>query len=200
MANVIQFFGSIDYRLFKAVNNLAGHLPLVDGFMRLVVNDYFVPTSLALVLVAMWFWGQSDEERVRYQRIVILAAFSLIIANILLKVCNLLYFRPRPFDAHQVNLLFYKPWDSSLPSNPATVGFSIAVAVLLQEVAWGIPLLILATLFGFARIFCGVHYPSDVLAGALLGSLVAFFLVRYSSLLDGFIMLILRLARKINLA
>ncbi|HDN79484.1 MAG: hypothetical protein DRI61_06015 [Chloroflexi bacterium] len=190
----------MDYALFRAINNLAGRWPLLDAFMRLMVNDYFVPTSMALILVVMWFWGRSESERAHYQRIAILAALSLITANIILKGCNLIYFRPRPFDAHEVHLLFYKPWDSSFPSNPATVGFSISVAVILQDVAWGIPLLVLAVLFGFARIFCGVHYPLDVLAGALLGSLVAFGFVKFSRRLEGLIQFIRRTLKKFYLA
>ena len=189
----------MDYALFKAINGLAGRWPLLDAFMRLVVNEYFVPTSMALILVMMWFWGRDEAQRARYQRIVILAAASLITANLILKACNLIYFRPRPFDSHQVNLLFYKPWDSSFPSNPATVGFSIAVAVLLQDVVWGIPLLILATLFGFARIFCGVHYPSDVLAGAVLGSSVAWGFVKSAPKLERAVGLIRSLAKKMYL-
>ena len=190
----------MDYALFQLINGLAGRWPLLDAFMRLMVNDYFVPTLMALVLVMMWFWGRDEAERARYQRIVILAAASLITANLILKACNLVYFRPRPFDSHQVNLLFYKPWDSSFPSNPATVGFSIAVAVLLQDVTWGMPLLVLAVLFGFARIYCGVHYPSDVLAGAVLGSAVAWGFVRLSPRLEKAIAWIRRVAKTLYLA
>jgi undecaprenyl-diphosphatase len=189
-----------DYALFRAINNLAGHWPWLDGLMRLLVNEYFVPTTMALALVIMWFWGRDEKERTHYHRTVILAALSLITANIVLKGINLLYFRPRPFDAHQVNLLFYKPWDSSFPSNPATTGFSIAVAVALQDPIWGIPFLILAVLFGFSRIFCGVHYPSDVLAGALLGTFTAWLYARYSYKLDEPIAFIRRWLKKLCLA
>jgi len=190
----------MDYALFRVINNLAGHWPWLDGLMRLLVNEYFVPTTMALMLVIMWFWGRDEEERAHYQRTVILTALSLITANIILKGINLLYFRPRPFDTHQVNLLFYKPWDSSFPSNPATTGFSIAVAVALQDPIWGIPFLILATLFGFSRIFCGVHYPSDVLAGALLGTFTAWLYSKYSYKLDKLIAFIRHWLKKLCLA
>lgn len=190
----------LDYFLFKAINDLAGRWPWFDGLMRLLVNEYFVPTTMALILVIMWFWGRDETEQARYHRIVILTALSLITANIILKGINLLYFRPRPFDTYQVKLLFYKPWDSSFPSNPATTGFSIAVAVALHDPFWGLPFLILAILFGFSRIFCGVHYPSDVLAGALLGTITAWFYWKYSHKLEGLIAFIRRLLKRFCLA
>ncbi len=190
----------MDYFLFRAINGLAGHWPWLDGLMRLLVNEYFIPTTMALLLVIMWFWGKDESERVRYQHTVILTALSLITANIILKGINLLYFRPRPFDTHEVNLLFYKPWDSSFPSNPATTGFSVAVAVALHDPIWGIPFLVLASLFSFSRIFCGVHYPSDVLAGALLGSVTAWLYWRYSSRLERFTSLIRGLLKRFCLA
>ncbi|MCS7286491.1 MAG: phosphatase PAP2 family protein [Anaerolineae bacterium] len=190
----------MDYLLFKAINDLAGRWPWLDGFMRLVVNEYFVPTSMALILAIMWFWGKNEGERARYHRIVILTVLSLITANLILKGINLLYFRPRPFDTHQVNLLFYKPWDSSFPSNPATTGFSIAVAVALNDPVWGIPFLILAVLLGFSRIFCGVHYPSDVLAGALLGAATAWFYWKFSYRFDRFVAFIRRFLKRFCLA
>ncbi len=190
----------MDYVLFKAINDLAGRWPLLDGLMRLLVNEYFVPTSMALLLVIMWFWGKDERGRAYYQRVVILTTFSLITANLILKGINLLYFRPRPFDTHQVNLLFYRPWDSSFPSNPATTGFSIAVSVALHSPIWGIPFLILATLFGFSRIFCGVHYPSDVLAGALLGTVTAWLYWKYSARLERVVAFIRGLLKKFCLA
>jgi len=121
-------------------------------------------------------------------------------ANIILKLCNLIYFRPRPFVDHEVNLLFYRPTDSSFPSNPATVGFSIATAVWLYNRWLGALFLALTTLFGLSRIYCGVHYPSDVIAGALLGGLSAYLVVRKAGFIDPIINLIIRTGRRLYLA
>jgi undecaprenyl-diphosphatase len=191
---------SLDLQLFRLINNLAGHSAFLDGLMRLLVNEYFLTTIMSLILVIFWFEGQDRDQRERNQSAILWALVALFVANIILKLCNLIYFRPRPFTDHEVNLLFYQPWDSSFPSNPATVGFSLAIAIWLYNRRLGSLLLVLATLFGFSRIYCGVHYPLDVIAGALLGGLSAYLVVRKGELLDPVIGLIIRTGRRLYLA
>lgn len=189
-----------DLRLFQLINNLAGHNAILDGLARLLVNDYFLTTLMSLILVAFWFEGRDQAQRERNQQAVLRATIALFVANVVLKLCNLVYFRPRPFVGHEVNLLFYRPTDSSFPSNPATVGFSLAVAIWLYNRRLGALLLMLATLFGLSRLYCGVHYPSDVIAGALLGSLSAYLVVKKARFLDSVIDLIIRIGRRLYLA
>jgi undecaprenyl-diphosphatase len=191
---------SFDLQLFRLINKLAGQNALLDGLMRLLVNEYFLTTIMSLILVIFWFEGQDRDRRERDQRVILQAIIALAIANIVLKLCNLIYFRPRPFVDHQVNLLFYKPTDSSFPSNPATVAFSVATAVWLCNRRLGALLLVLGTLFGLSRIYCGVHYPSDVIVGALLGALSAYLVVRKGRFIDPVIGLIIRTGRRLYLA
>ena len=191
---------SFDLQLFRLINNLAGHNAFVDGLMRLLVNEYFLTTIMTLILVVFWFEGQDRDQRERDQRAILQAIITVFVANIVLKLCNLIYLRPRPFDSHEVNLLFYRPWDSSFPSNPATVGFSLATAIWLHNRRLGGLLLVLATLFGLSRIYCGVHYPLDVIAGALLGALSAYLVVRRGGFIDPVISLIVRTGRRLYLA
>jgi undecaprenyl-diphosphatase len=191
---------SLDLQLFQLINNLAGRNDILDGLARLLVNEYFLTTTMALILLIFWFEGQDRDRRERNQSAILRALVALFVANIILKLCNLIYFRPRPFDSHEVNLLFYQPWDSSFPSNPATVGFSVATAVWLYTRRLGALLLVLATLFGLSRIYCGVHYPSDVIAGALLGALSAYLVVRRGGFIDPVISLIIRTGRRLYLA
>ena len=189
-----------DFQLFRLINNLAGHNALLDGLVRLLVNEYSLTTTMSLILVAFWFEGTDQVRRGRNQKAVLRAIIAVFIANIVLKLCNLVYFRPRPFVDHEVNLLFYRPTDSSFPSNPAAVGFSLAVAIWLHNRRLGALLLVLATLFGLSRIYCGVHYPSDVIAGAVLGALSAYLVVRKGGLIDPVISLIIRTGRRLYLA
>jgi len=190
----------IDLWLFQAINNLAGRNAFLDGLARLLVNEYFLTTLMSLILVALWFEGRDQAQRERNQRAVLRAIIALFIANIVLKLCNLVYFRPRPFVGHEVNLLFYKPTDSSFPSNPATVGFSLATAIWLHNRRLGALFFALATLFSLSRIYCGVHYPSDVIAGALLGGVSAYVVVRKGGILDPVISLVIRVGRRLCLA
>ena len=62
-------------------------------------------------------------------------------------------------------------WDSSLPSGHATAAFAMAYIYGEQYHHLRIPLYLLAASVGISRIYTGMHYPSDVIAGAAVGTL-----------------------------
>lgn len=190
----------MDAWLFHLMNDLVGRMPLLDATARFLVNDYAVPTALSLCLVALWFSDQAKEKRENNQRAVFHALLGLLLANALVRLCNLVYFRPRPFASHAVNLLFYRPSDSSLPSNPAAVGFASATAIWLHNRRVGGSMYLLATLFALARVYCGVHYPLDVVAGGLVGALSALFIVRNGRFFEPLFGLLLKVGRRLCLA
>lgn len=190
----------MDQALFQLINGLAGRLPLLDGAMRLLVNDYFVPTTLFLLLIYLWFEGETTADRESNQRAVVRVIVAYLLANVIVKGCNLVYFRPRPFSTQEVHLLFYHPSDSSLPSNPAAVGFAFAAVVWQRNRNLGAVIGLLASLFALARVYCGVHYPLDVVSGALVGVLAAYVTTRAKRLLSPLSTLIIQLARRLNLA
>lgn len=165
MNSIIQ----IDQALLVALNGLAGCWPWLDALARLFLNDYFVPTLLAVALLALWFEDPGRIGPIRNRRAVLVAALSAALANSLLKLLNRLYYRPRPFADFEVTLLFYRPTDSSFPSNAATLGFAIAGGVWFYNRSWGWAMLAIAAIFGLSRIIGGVHFPLDVIAGAGLG-------------------------------
>jgi len=191
---------SLDYELFRLINGIAGSVPLLDALMRLVVNEYFVPTTISLLLFGLWLWGETPKERAFLQRAVLLSIGTLALSGILVKACNLIYWRPRPFANHEVNLLFYRPTDSSFPSNPTTVGFAFATAIWLHERRLGAALYGLAALFGFSRIYCGVHYPTDVLGGILFGTGSGLIVHRYRQFLEPLVNLIISIGRRFFVA
>jgi membrane-associated phospholipid phosphatase len=80
--------------------------------------------------------------------------------------------RTRPADAHRAIHPLYVVHSSSFPAGHAATAF--AGAVLLSCLAPRLaPLFLgLALAIGFSRVYVGVHYPSDVLAGAAIGALV----------------------------
>ena len=93
---------------------------------------------------------------------------DLLLCNILIKP---LVARPRPCWLDEtVVLLVASPKDYSFPSGHSLCAFIAAVILLRYDRRFGIPALILAILLAFSRLYLFLHFPSDVLAGILLGA------------------------------
>ena len=191
---------TIDENLYLWVNGLAGHFAPLDWLMKGIANDYFVIIASCMALLALWSLGKSKELRDRNQKGVICASISLGLAQAFVSICNAFCFRTRPFDVLPANLLFYRPTDSSLPSNSVSVVFGLAFAVYLSNKKAGRWLLALASLHAFSRVYVGIHYPFDVIAGAAGGIIIAFLVTKAVRLLDRQISWLLSIARKLYIA
>jgi undecaprenyl-diphosphatase len=187
---------SFDERLFTWINGLAGHIAIIDRLFKGVADDYFMIIAMCLVLVGMWFGTRKPEERERNQLAVLKSMASLGIASGFVSWANAIFVgeekfpgtliheifnRARPFATGglNVNLLFYRPTDPSFPSNLSAVVFGLALAVWLMNKKTGTWLLVMAFVACFARVYVGIHYPSDILGGfafAVAGVAVAYFL------------------------
>ena len=164
-----------DRWLFKLINGLAGHVPILDALMKAVANDYSIFVSMSLALLAFWFGFRDTSKRLKIQKGVLAAMASLGLTSGAVRLCYVFWHRPRPFDElNNVHLLFYRPTDPSFPAEPAAVLFSIAFSIYLVDKKIGRWFVAAAALQGFSRVFVGVHYPLDIVAGALLGIAIAF--------------------------
>ncbi|MDI6878736.1 MAG: phosphatase PAP2 family protein [Desulfitobacteriaceae bacterium] len=93
--------------------------------------------------------------------------------------------RPRPFlTLADARVLVEKSNQFSFPSGHTTTSFAPALAFYRKNRAVGRAALILAACIGFSRIYVGVHYPLDVLGGALLGAGVGLLVINYESAID----------------
>ncbi|MBD3858348.1 undecaprenyl-diphosphatase [Bacillus sp. 28A-2] len=153
--------------LFRWVNQLSidhGHLnPIFIG-----LAEY---TVLLAALMCLFIWFQN---RSRYNRaMVVSAGLTFILAEILGKIAGVFYVNQQPFaEMSRVNLLIQKEVNNSFPSDHTIFIFSICLIFWLfhkRHIYW----LIIACSVGFSRIWVGVHYPFDVLAGAVIACLTA---------------------------
>ena len=98
-------------------------------------------------------------------------ALDVFLCNVMLKP---LVGRMRPFTVNTgVELLINAPKDFSFPSGHTAASFAAAFALLFVKNKLWIPSMILASLIAFSRLYLYVHYPTDVLAGILLGLIVS---------------------------
>jgi len=101
---------------------------------------------------------------------------GLVVCNITLKP---LVARIRPYDLQMqefgiaIQLLGEKMHDFSFPSGHTIASFEAAVVLLKNSKKMGIPAMILAVLISFSRLYLYVHYPTDVIASIILGTLFA---------------------------
>lgn len=145
--------------------------------MRRPVLDAVVPLITALGdKGALWIAFAALLIAIpRTRRLGVAVGVSLLIELVL---CNLLLkplvARPRPFALNpSVELLVDPLRDFSFPSGHTGAAFACAGALAIERSRLWIPTAALACVMGFTRLYLYVHYPSDVLAGAILGMLSA---------------------------
>ncbi|MCL0081894.1 phosphatase PAP2 family protein [Dehalococcoidia bacterium] len=190
------------------ITELAGKAPLVDRVMSLLSSDFFVPVSMSLVLLFLWFGTGDATRREQNQWGAICASLSIGIANLAVWLLNHVFKFdpwPRPFGVHEsarqaVEIVFYMPHDPSFPANISAVTFAAATGMWFYNHKASIPIFILAILWSFARIYAGVHYPLDILGGAVIGVIIAYVSYRFMLLVRPVPIFLLGLARKLYLA
>ena len=186
-----------DRDLLLYINGLAGQIGPLDWVLKTVANDYLVPVVLSLFLLWLWFARPGKEGT---QLAVLAGVGALGLGNGLIKLVNLIYYRPRPFTELPVRLLLYRPHDSSFPSNGTAVAFILATAIFLGNRKAGVVALAIASLYGFSRVYVGIHYPLDVLGGAAIGILTSYGVYRLLPRLGPIPSRLLRLGQKLYLA
>lgn len=157
------------------ISSFVGRWEALDFFARLFVNDFFIPVTVSLLIILLWFMGR------RSQIGMLASATSGGLSSLAVKVINW-HFIPweRPFlesiVAKRAALhLFYLPHDPSFPSNGAACEFAISFGVFMVNKRLGTVLLILSSLWSLSRVYAGVHYFSDILGGIVIAGFITLF-------------------------
>ncbi|HET7092646.1 MAG TPA: phosphatase PAP2 family protein [Thermomicrobiales bacterium] len=157
----------MDAGIYLAVNGLAGRAGWLDRLLALGAT--LLPAAMLVIIAAAWFWPGGPVERGRRQRLAVYAGIAAVVALAIAEAIGHLWFRQRPFVTHHAHLLLAHAADASFPSSHAAACFALATPFALARRRLGWLLLACAILVAVARVATGLHYPSDVVGGALLG-------------------------------
>lgn len=148
-------------------------LNFIQEHFRSDFGDVFMPfiTSLGdvgfiwiLISVILLFFKKTRKLGFR---LLISICFAVIFYQCILKP---IIARPRPFVQNpEFQLLINAPKDFSFPSGHTACAFSFVIILFLAKNKWWILFFVLACLIGFSRMYLYVHFPTDVLCGAICG-------------------------------
>lgn len=165
------YINAFDEYIIRAVTSLRN--PLLTQIMTFITN------------LGYWgiFWiilgiGLSIIRKTRTIGILLLISVLLsgLINDLILKN---IFSRNRPFiDLSWLTPLINKPIDYSFPSGHSFCSFACAYVVFSYNKKIGIFAYILAFLIAFSRIYLGVHYPTDVIAGMLFGTVLGYLVTK----------------------
>lgn len=157
----------------RAINSLAGHDIWLDtvgifGAQGLII----VMGAIVLAYVCAAWRTTHFEGRVENAWHVL---WTFGIAMITTYSIKFLWFRPRPFVTldHITKLSSTLASEASWPSGHATAAFAIAFGLFMHNRRWGYPMIALAVIVSLSRIYVGVHYPFDVIAGCVIAFIAA---------------------------
>ncbi len=154
----------MDYFLFSQINQLALKYFWLD-LLAIFFASYF---EYVLIFFLLLFLIKSFKK---YWPMVIYGFVAGIFARFLIvELIRWFWPRPRPFVENNVNMLLnYNPSLASFPSGHAAFYFAIAAVVYFYNKKVGLLFILASFLISFARIFAGIHWPSDIIVGSLFG-------------------------------
>ncbi|HOX55573.1 MAG TPA: glycosyltransferase family 39 protein [Candidatus Paceibacterota bacterium] len=163
---MISWLETTDTALFRVMNQSLAN-PAFDGLMPLLAGHaFFIPLLLAAGLLLIWKGGR------RGRIFVLMLALALSLADGF--VCNVIrdaIGRPRPGLAlPETRALLRSSSRGSLPSAHAANWFAATAVVFVFYRRRWLPVAAVGALVAFSRVYNGVHYPGDVLVGAVLGA------------------------------
>ena len=170
----------MELELFYRINSFVGVSAAFDEFVTLLLRPHFRTVPFMLILWSLWFL-ESPEFAKRRERLIAILISALVIVLATRIMAEILPFRLRPM--HDPDVLANLPnWSdpaelegwSSMPSDHASLFFGLAMGFFLMNRVAGVIAFILAVfVVSLPRIYFALHWPTDILVGALVGITMA---------------------------
>ncbi|MEK7552002.1 MAG: phosphatase PAP2 family protein [Patescibacteria group bacterium] len=170
LINFTNYVRGIDQSIFRFFHNLAGNSKAGD-FIIVFFGEYLV---YLVVIVFGYFLYKNGKSVIKNVYPYVTAIIAAIIARFgVIVLFRYFYHRPRPFLALSLEHLLIN--DSySFPSGHTIFLFALGTATYFFNKKLAYFIFVSGLLVGLGRIAGGVHYPSDILGGILLGALIGF--------------------------
>lgn len=164
-------FSDLDISILRFIHH--NRIIALDGFFYYAsFATTFVSISILATVLFLSIKNKSIELRSKFFKL-----FSvLIISAIVSLTLKYSIVRSRPFENYPDIEKLSEAGNSSFPSGHTIEAFAIAfaVAVLFQKRKFIVPIYLWAFLIAYSRMALGVHYPFDVIAGILIGSVISY--------------------------
>ena len=181
-------FQELDIIIFRWLNAWVFWMPWADvGIVfRAVFLDWWVLAGLfafgvfTIPPLATVFPSFRQFRRKNWEMIVVVFAGALVARFGVVEIIRFFYDRPRPFEVFtDINqILFHEPGDS-FPSGHAAFFFAIAAGVSRYYPKTSVLFYAAALSISLNRVAAGIHWPSDILGGAVIGVAVGYLISRY---------------------
>lgn len=154
-----------DIEILRSINSNTATI----GYSKFISNTTFeVAIGVPVIMGAVALLEKDDD----LLKNAIYVGVSIGVGGVLTQALKYSINRPRPAVTYPDILAYESETDLSFPSGHTSLAFSAATALCLKYPKWYViaPSCLWACSVGYSRMNLGVHYPSDVLAGAVLGA------------------------------
>ena len=184
-------FDQLNIKIFSAINNFAGNNIILDKSGIILAK--YLPIIFILFLIYLWFKNKNAKN------ITLFSGYSAILGILVNFLITLFYFHPRPFMDNIGKLLIKHVSETSFPSDHTTFMLSIAFMFLYFKKVrkLGIILSIFGLIGGVARIYCGVHYPFDIIGSIIVAIISSGIIFLFKEKLQGLNNIIINLYFKV---
>jgi undecaprenyl-diphosphatase len=184
---------TFDVTLIALLNELAQRSLAFDSFVVFISGNGLLKGGILTMLIWWaWFSPGDTQERIRNREAVLATLFACFVAVFIAALLQgALPFRLRPLNRpelgfklpYTMNAHAFAQWGSSFPSGHATLFFSMAAGLYsISRFVGTVSLLYVLVIICIPRIYTGLHFPTDIIGGAVLGIGTAYLVISNTAL------------------